>query len=146
MVFFLVCFCSFSPHNTLRGPTPIAAVETMKQTSFLCLSGLAGSALAFVPPTNVVPSNAWTSRSTRCVRGCDAADVCHVRDQNHLLQRLLLQGRPMGARAGDVSSVVVCRVAICFAFMRRVGIVKRTHQLSCRLLRGYLKYRFYLPS
>lgn len=37
----------------------------MKQTSFLCLSGLAGSALAFVPSTNVVPSSAWTSRSAR---------------------------------------------------------------------------------
>ncbi|CAB1117739.1 unnamed protein product [Ectocarpus sp. CCAP 1310/34] len=35
----------------------------MKQTSFLCLSGLAGS-LAFVPSTNVVPSSAWTSRSS----------------------------------------------------------------------------------
>ncbi|CAM9185199.1 unnamed protein product [Pylaiella littoralis] len=46
----------------------------MKQTSFLCLSGLAGSALAFVPSTNIVgPSSAWTSRSASSSSSADAA-------------------------------------------------------------------------
>lgn len=93
----------------------------MKQTSFLCLSGLAGSALAFVPSTNVVPSSAWTSRRTRWVRDacffpCSprARRVCYPTTLTTLFASSLHR------EAGTKKCAWVCRI-VCYTREREFG-------------------------